>query len=87
MVASHTTIAAGDPLGLGEVVLADAGHPHPEDPQDGQRGEDEPHVHLGDRLRLTVALHPRIQEQRAERADGGEHVEQPEDLVGGGDGQ
>ena len=35
---------------------------------------------------LAVGLHPWIEEQRPEGTDGGEHVEQPEDLVRRGDG-
>ena len=52
-----------------------------------ERREHEAHVQLGDRLGLAGGLHPRVEEQRPERADGSEHVEQTEDLVRRGDGK
>ena len=87
MVTSQTTMAAVIHWVSARSYLPMPAMPMPKTHSSVERREDETHVQLGDRLGLAVGLHPRVEEQRAERTDRREDVEQPEDLVRRGDGE
>ena len=79
---SDSTIHVCD---ISHTLVGHPDHPHAEHPHQRQRREHQPQMELGDRRSGTRPLQRRVEEQRPEGDDHGQHVDQAEDLIAVGD--